>query len=243
MEQQQQQSIPAQQIKSNEELKEASEIKVKPKLNINDLVIPIILGIIFVVITIVVFVPMIESTIKNRADLKNVKEKQEQLIKLKEAVNSIDDGIMQVDLLNAKKVIPKSLTVSNFIYYIDELAKELDLTSKTLSAGDIHITAGGSENEKQIYSGVSGPLAYSGLRENVLNFLDSLYSASPYIISADDISLEQSSVSDEWRVTLNITGYYVPERSYRVDLYLPFSPYTNKADIVEIFRQKAEKLK
>ncbi|HOV34881.1 MAG TPA: hypothetical protein PLS56_02725 [Candidatus Dojkabacteria bacterium] len=242
MEQQQQQSIPAQQIKSNEELKEVSEIKAKPRLNINDLVIPIVLGIVFVIITIFVFVPMIESTIKNRSDLKDVNDKQNQLIKLRDAVNSIDDGIMQVDLLNAKKVIPKSLTVSSFIYYIDELAKELDLTSKTLSAGDVHITAG-TKDDKQIYSGVSGPLAYSGTRENVLNFLDSLYSASPYIISADDISLEQSSVSDEWRVTLNITGYYVPERSYRVDLYLPFSPYTNKADVVEIFRQKAEKLK
>lgn len=231
------------QIKNSEALKQVNMAKIKPQLKLTDLVIPITLGVVSVIIGIFVFVPMVESALKSRSELKDIKTKQEQITKLNRAVSSIDEATMQIDLLNAKKVIPKSLTVSSFIYYVDELAKKLNLTSKTLSAGDIQITTG-TKDEKQSYSGVSGPLAYSGSREDVLDFLDSLYAASPYIISADNISLEQSTtVNDEWRVALNITGYYVLEKSYRVDLYLPFSVYTNKPEVIEIFTEKAEKLK
>ncbi len=234
--------IQTQQATTKETLKQANNAKIKPKLKLTDLIIPITLGLVSIIISVFVFVPMVESAFTSRTELKDVKSKQTQITNLNRAVSSIDDGTMQIDLLNAKKVIPKSLTVSSFIYYVDELAKQLNLTSKTLSAGDIQITTGGRD-EKKNYSGVSGPLAYSGTREDVLNFLDSLYAASPYIISADNISLEQSSMTAEWKVALNITGYYVLEKDYRVNLYLPFSVYTNKPEVIKTFTEKAEKLK
>ena len=117
---------------------------------------------------------------------------------------------MQVDLINAKDVIPKELKVSSFIFYIDDLAKELNLSSKSLSGSDIKVSSSEEEQTEQKYLGVSGPVAYVGSFENILKFLKDLYSASPYIVSVSNVTIEREGVgTGMWKVSFNLTGYYV----------------------------------
>ncbi len=228
-------------VQSKKTLEAIDERDRKSKLNLNDIVIPLLLGVVLIIIGFFVFIPMIKSAISFRQEYTDVKAKEVQLTELKKSLTSIDEGIIQVDLLNAKSVIPKTLRVSSFIYYIDELAKTMNLSSKTLSAGDTQLSIGGDDTKKE-YLGVNGPLAYSGTLDEILKFLDSIYSASPYIISADNVILT-NSVSDTWKVSLNITGYYVPEKSYNIDIYEPFTSYTSYNEIVSVFEEKALKLK
>ena len=235
----------AEQNKTRKELDVISEKVKASRLQIKDLLVPISVAIILIILGIFVFVPMIKSAINFRIEYKEIKDKEEKLESLEKELRKIDEGIFQVDLINAKQVIPRTLRVSSFMYYIDTLANEKNLVSKSLTAGDTQITVTDNENnkkEKKSYLGVNGPLSYNGTLNNILDFLDTLYSASPYIISAENISLKKSS-SDEWKVTLSVTGYYVPENSDKVDLYDTFVMYTQNQDVVDIFATKAEKLK
>jgi len=139
-----------------------------------------------------------------------------------------------------KSVIPKNLKVSSFIFYIDELAKEMNLTSESISAGDIKVA---TEEATEEYKGVNGPLSYSGSLENVLAFLDSFYTSSPYIVSPKNINLE-SSTDGEWEVALNLTGYYIDDtETTKLDVYRPLKPYTEFSAEMQILREKATKLR
>ena len=62
------------------------------------------------------------------------------------------------DRLSAKEVIPRNLRVSTFVYYIDVLAAEKNLTSRSLSAADTQVTirqTGKSKEDSRTYLGVS----------------------------------------------------------------------------------------
>jgi Tfp pilus assembly protein PilO len=232
------------QEKTRKEIEAISEKMKASKLGINDIIIPLSAAIVLIILALFVFVPMIKAATGFRTEYKEIREKEEKLEKLESELRKMDEGTFQIDIINAKEVIPKTLRVSSFMYYIDTLANEKRLTSRSLSAGDIQVTVTKteeSEKTKKSYLGVSGPLSYNGSLENILDFLDSLYSASPYIISLDNVSLKKSE--SDWKVTLNVTGYYVPEGQVTVDPYLPFTSYTRYQDVVDIFGQKAEKLK
>jgi hypothetical protein len=224
---------------------EAISDKIKAsRLNINDIIIPLSTGLVLIMLGVFVFVPMIKTAMEFRTEYREIRDKEKKLEELENKLKSVDEGTFQIDLLNAKEVIPKTLRVSSFMYYIDTLANEKRLVSRTLTAGDIQVSVtkrDEDKKDKRSYLGVSGPLSYTGSMDNILDFLDSLYSASPYIISADNVSLKQSGT--EWRVTLNVTGYYVPDRSIKVDPYLPFTSYTQHQSIIDIFAEKAEKLR
>lgn len=221
------------------EIEAVSEKIQKTKLKFTDVLIPVLVVIVLIMLAIFVFVPMIKGALSVKAEYKEIKGKEEQLAKLETALNSLDENTLQIDLVSAKDVIPKTLKVSSFIYYIDNLAFEKDLSSEEISAADIKIGSGDRKENKYIL-GVSGPLAYSGSLENVLSFLESLYSASPYIISVENIELSNSG--SDWTVELNVTGYYVPENIEDFNLYNNFVPYTNDSAVVKIFESKAEKL-
>ena len=230
--------------KTRKELEAISQKIKDSKLKVEDIIIPAAVGLIFIILAVFVFVPMIKSAIEFRQEFATISEKEKTLEELEKQVSGIDDALIQVDLINAKAVIPKTLQVSSFVYYIDSLATELSLQSKSISAGDVQISATDNEEKdiKRSYLGVSGPLSYTGSLENVLNFLDSLYSASPYIVSAENISLK-GSTSGSWVVTLNVTGYYVPETNKEVNLYGRYTSYSSFGDILQVFAEKAEKLK
>ncbi len=230
-------------VKKNRKEIEAISEKIKAsKLNPRDIIVPLSVSVILIMLGIFVFVPMVKSALSFRAEYKDIREKEKTLESLEKELKKIDEGTFQVDLINSKEVIPKTLQVSSFMYYIDTLANEKRLVSKSISAGDIQVSMSNkSDDKKSSYLGVSGPLSYTGSLSKILEFLDTLYSASPYIISADNVSLKKSG--DEWRVTLNVTGYYVPDEVKVVDPYATFVLYTKHQGVIDIFAKKAEKLK
>ena len=116
----------------------------------------------------------------------------------------------------------------------------MNLTSESISAGDVKVT---TEEATEEYKGVNGPLSYSGSLADVLAFLDSFYTSSPYIVSPKNINLE-GNTDDEWEVALNLTGYYIDDvETTRLDIYQPFKLYTDFSTEMQVLRGKATKLK
>lgn len=213
------------------------------RLKIKDLIIPIIVSMILLFISIFVFIPMLKEAFNYRTELKEIKSKQEQLIKLKQSIESISEDQLNDDLIEVKSVIPRTLKVASFLYYIDELARLKNLTSDKISASDVNIgiVDKNKQQDSNQYKGVNGPLAYKGSLENILNFLDNFYYSSPYIVSPQNISLAKSA--ELWEVELSLTGYYVSEdENLVVNIYGPFKPYTDFADVMEILKEKSKKL-
>lgn len=213
------------------------------RLKIKDLIIPIIVSMILLFISIFVFIPMLKEAFNYRTELKAIKSKQEQLIKLKQSIESISEDQLNDDLIEVKSVIPRTLKVASFLYYIDELARLKNLTSDKISASDVNIgiVDKNKQQDSNQYKGVNGPLAYRGSLENILNFLDNFYYSSPYIVSPQNISLTKSA--ELWEVELSLTGYYVSEEeNLVVNIYRPFKPYTDFADVMEILKEKSKKL-
>ena len=213
------------------------------RLKIKDLIIPIIVSMILLFISIFVFIPMLKEAFNYRTELKEIKSKQEQLIKLKQSIESISEDQLNDDLIEVKSVIPRTLKVASFLYYIDELARLKNLTSDKISASDVNIgiVDKNRQQDSNQYKGVNGPLAYKGSLENILNFLDNFYYSSPYIVSPQNISLTKSA--ELWEVELSLTGYYVSEEeNLVVNIYKPFKPYTDFADVMEILKEKSKKL-
>lgn len=226
--------------KTKKEIEAISDRIKKSRLKISDIIIPILVVIVLVMLGIFVFVPMIKAAITSQTEYSSILNKEKQLKSLESTLNKMDEATLQVDLINAKKVIPNTLKVSSFVYYIDTLASDKSLDSKQISAGDIKISTEGETNNGKYILGVSGPLEYTGEYDNILSFLNSLYSASPYIISIENIDLEQTG--SKWKVSLNVTGYYVPENTTTVNLYSQFTTYTQYSDILKIFEAKASQL-
>ncbi len=226
--------------KISKELEAVSEKIKKTKLKFSDILVPLLVGFVLIILGIFIFVPMIGKALDYQSEYKEVKKKEKQLKDLESTLNSMDDSMLQNDLMNAKEVIPKTLKVSSFLKYIDELAYQKNLTSNEITAGDIKISTGEKKKGEYIL-GVSGPLAYMGTLDNIVSFLDSLYAASPYIVSIENISLRMSS-SSNWKVELTVTGYYVPENIDEFNMYSPFTPYTADANVIKIFESKASQI-
>lgn len=227
--------------KTRKEIEAISEKMNKTKLKISDIIIPIMVLGVLALLGVFVFVPMIKSAMSFQSEHTEVVAKEKKLKDLENVLNGIDEGTLQIDLVNARKVIPNTLKVSSFMYYIDNLASQKNLDSSEISAGDIKINAEGETSEGNYILGVSGPLQYQGKLNNVLSFLDSLYSASPYILTIENLKLEAYDTG-VWKVSFSVTGYYVPESKTTVDLYSEFEPYTNYPEIVSIFENKSSQL-
>lgn len=226
--------------KTKKEIEAISEKVKKTRLKFSDVIIPVAVVVILIILGTFVFVPMIKASISSQAEHSAILSKEKQLKQLEKTLNDMDEGILQGDLVNARKVIPNTLKVSSFMYYIDNLASEKGLTSSEISAGDVKINTEGETSDGKYILGVSGPLAYEGTLSNALSFLDSLYSASPYIITLENLDLAQKG--GIWQISLSVTGYYVPEVNTSVNLYSAFTPYTQYTDIVKIFETKASQL-
>ena len=226
--------------KTKKEIEAISERVKKTRLKVTDIIIPILVVVVLVILGVFVFVPMIQKAISFQSEHAEIINKEKQLSDLETTLNSMDEGILQSDLINAQKVIPNTLKVSSFMYYIDNLASEKGLTSSEISAGDIKINTQGETSDGNYILGVSGPLAYQGTLTNTLDFLNSLYSVSPYIITIENLDLEE--LNNIWEISLTVTGYYVPVVTSSVDMYSAFTPYSKFADIVSVFESKASQL-
>lgn len=224
-------------IKQDNTKKEIEAISKKlqmTKLKPSDLIIPLSIGGILILLTIFVFVPMISSALEYRKELKEVEGKIESLEKLNKSLDSMDESVLSDDVIAAKAVIPKVLKVSDFIYYVDNLAKQEGLAERELSAGD----TGSTETSNS----VSGPVEYSGKFDNVISFLDKVQDSSPYLISIKNVELSGADINN-WSVSLNINGYYLSDTGAdSVNIYAPFKVYTEYSDILQIFKEKSESI-
>jgi hypothetical protein len=225
--------------------KEISEFRTQIKsFNVSDLIVPAMSLIILLLLTVFVYIPSISSAVSFREETKEVSGKIEQLNELNSSLDSIEVSQLQQDLAVTRKVIPFSLQVSDFAFYVDNLAQEKGLEFKEILAGDIQVKAPDEEKGiDPIVKGVSGPLKYGGTLAAITEFLDGLQNASPFMIAADDIKLRKAVDSEAWEVSLNITGYYINESTIpQPNIYSPFSVYSTNSEVLDIFRSKAEKL-
>ena len=226
--------------KIKKELEGLSARSKKSQLKISDLIIPISVGVILILLSVLLFIPMINKANEYRTELKEVNQKIETLDSLEKSLNEIDATQLISDVIIAKKIIPKVLQVSDFVYYIDTLAKSKSLTTKEISAGDVSV--GGSEQTTVKKSlGVNGPLSYSGKYLKILEFLDEIQAFSPYLVTLQDISLSHGS-DDIWSVDFGLTGYYIPGTNTDPDLYMPFTKYSQFSDIIDIFSVRVANL-
>lgn len=231
--------------KTKREIEGLSEKIKDTRLTIKDLAVPLSVLLILVLLVIFVFIPMVKAAISFREEYRTTKERIEELEKVEEKLREIDEATLQTDLINAKKVIPQTLKVASFMSYIDDLAREKELSSNSLTAGDSQTSVirktDQEEGERRVYFGVSSPLSYQGELSNVLTFLDSLYEASPYVVSISGVELKRGG-EDKWGVELNVMGYYVPESTMETNIYKNFESYLEYQEVVDAFSQKATQL-
>lgn len=231
--------------KTKREIEGLSEKIKDTRLTIKDLIVPISVFLILILLIIFIFIPMVKEAISFRGEYKSTVERREELEKVEEKLRGIDEATLQTDLINAKKVIPQTLRVASFMSYIDNLAREKQLSSDSLTAGDSQTSVirknEGEEGERRVYFGVSSPLSYQGELSNILTFLDTLYEASPYVVSVSGVELRKGA-GDKWVVELDVMGYYVPESTMETNMYKNFESYLEYQDIVDIFSQKAAQL-
>ncbi len=231
--------------KTKREIEGLSEKIKETRLTVKDLVVPLSILLILVLLVIFVFIPMVKTAISSRGEYTTIKGRREELEIVEGKLKEIDEATLQTDLINAKKVIPQTLRVASFMSYIDNLAREKQLSSDSLTAGDSQtsvIRKGEEEGERRVYFGVSSPLNYEGELSNILTFLDTLYEASPYVISVSGVELRKGA-GDKWTVDLHVMGYYVPESTMEANIYKNFESYLEYQDVVDAFSQKAAQLK
>lgn len=199
------------------------------RLTISDLIIPIASGIVFVILSFAVFVPMVKSAIQYLGDIKEVESKIETLNKVDKQLLKLDEIQMTEDVVTSREVVPKILLVSDLVSYLDNLATSLSLEISELSSSDS-------------LDSVSGPLGYKGSYENVISFLDQAQNVSPYMLRLENVEVSRSENEQDgevWDISLNVSGYFIAEVTKEPDIYAKFQPYTEYNDIVEIFRIKA----
>ena len=215
--------------KKKAELQKVVEKRGSKKLTISDLIIPIASSIVLLVLCFAVFIPMVRSAFEYMDEMKEIDQKIEQLDKLNKQLDQLDESQLSDDVLTSRTVVPNTLLVSDLVYYIDNLAKSLNLQISKLSSADS-------------LNSVSGPLGYEGEYTNVIDFLDKAQNVSPYMIRLENIKLSRRNKNDgkdNWSIDMIVSGYYISDSEEEPSIYSNFKPYTEHSDILEIFREKA----
>jgi cell division protein FtsL len=216
--------------KKKAELQKVVEKRGSKKLTISDLIIPIASSIVLLVLCFAVFIPMVRSAFEYMDEMKEIDQKIEQLDKLNKQLDQLDESQLSDDVLTSRTVVPNTLLVSDLVYYIDNLAKSLNLQISKLSSADS-------------LNSVSGPLGYEGEYTNVIDFLDKAQNVSPYMIRLENIKLSRRNKNDgkdNWSIDMIVSGYYISDSEEEPSIYSNFKPYTQHSDILEIFREKAK---
>jgi hypothetical protein len=216
--------------KKKEELKEVVEKRGSNKLTISDLIIPIASSIVFIILCFAVFIPMVRSAFEYMNEMKEIDKKIEQLNRLNKQIDQFDENQLNEDVLISRSVVPNALLVSDLVYYVDNLAKSLNLQISKLSSADS-------------LNSVSGPLGYEGEYTNVISFLDKAQNVSPYMPRLENIKLSRRNKNDgkdNWSIDMTVSGYYLADTKEEPSIYSNFQPYTQYNDIIGIFREKAK---
>lgn len=215
--------------KRREEFNVIAEKKRKSKLTLGDLIIPLASGAVLIILSFAVFVPMVKSAFEYLGEIKVVQGKIEQMDKLNKQLDRLEENQLNEDVLTSREVIPTILLVSDLVYYLDNLAKSLNLEISKLSSSDS-------------LNSVSGPVGYEGEYNNVLSFLDEAQNVSPYMLRLENVEVSRRANEEEvdtWNIELRVSGYYMADEKEEPNIYANFQLYTDYNDIVEIFKVKA----
>ena len=216
--------------KKKAELQKVVEKRGSKKLTISDLIIPIASSIVFIILCFAVFIPMVRSAFEYMDEMKEIDQKIGQLEKLSKQLDQLDENQLSDDVLTSRTVVPNTLLVSDLVYYIDNLAKSLNLQISKLSSADS-------------LNSVSGPLGYEGEYTNVIDFLDKAQNVSPYMIRLENVKLSRKNKNDgkdNWSIDMIVSGYYISDSEEEPNIYSNFQPYTQHSNVLEIFREKAK---
>lgn len=197
---------------------------------IEELIIPAILSIISVVLVVFVLLPDLNDSITKYGQLNDTNNTISILQSNQTILNSMSMDTINSDLSLTAKIIPESLQVSDFAYYVDKTAtQKYNLVSKELTASDISVS-GTTTSFNEVLSqlaGVTSPLKYDGKFDDLVNFLDNLQYNTPYLVTTSNAVLKGSGDDqDRWTLEIQLTGFYLPISTATPAVTAPLNLYT-----------------
>ncbi len=220
--------------------------KGSKKVTLVDLLVPAVSGVVFVLVIFFVLIPSINNSNSMLLEIEQIQKDQEILERNLETVRGLDFAVLQSDLSNARRVLPRRLEVAQFAYYVNSLSREKDLSFGELKVHDTPVTI---ESVLDI-EGVRATMDYSGDYNDILDFFNELQLVSPYVISFGhkvELTKRGSEVERDvnWRLEIDITGYYTKEREVAeatINPLVPFTPYDADEEMVAEFADRVERL-
>lgn len=220
----------------------------KNTIKIMDLIVPIFALIIFVILTIYVYLPQITDAMKYSEQISTLKQEKRKLDSNLKIVRILEEDQNQLILDNrvAKMVVPAKLAVSDFAFDINRLALDRGLNLQSISSSDIN--AGESDEFMYITGvgkGITGPLKYDGTFEDVVEFLELIKVKSPYLIDSSETKVNRYlDIDDRWSLNISITGYYMVDAAdVSVNPLGNISLYTTMPELMQEMRDRSETIK
>jgi len=219
-------------LQNNNKQEEQEEAFLKPKLSFSEMIIPITALIMFIILTVFVYVPQVTAAFEYKAKIKDLKSEESKIksnIALAAKLNEDSNKVMQ-DLNVAQIVVSDQLAVSDFSFEITDLAIEMGLTLQSLSSSDV---AYANTNDlvftTGIIKGITGPMRYEGSFEDIVEFLEHIKLESPYLIDTSETRLRRfPEEPNRWSLDLALTGYYmVDNENIEVKPLIPIKLYTS----------------
>lgn len=222
--------------------------KKKKNIMILDFIVPFVSGSIFILVLFFVLIPSINNSQEVLVEIERVQEEQKIVERNLELVRGMNFTAVQGDLSNARRILPRSLEVAQFAYYIDSLAQEKGLNFRELKASSVAV----SRDDLPFLNlkGIRVPMGYSGDYEPILDFFNELQTVSPYVISfGHKVDLRKSGTEEDddirWNLEIDVTGYYVEEletSTHDINLSMPIGPYDSDPNVVEEFEERIKRL-
>lgn len=221
-------------------------VEVRKSFKVGDLVIPILSIAVFLLLVTFVYVPMIRDAREmnhEKEEIINDQKQMQQLLSELQAMNAVE---LKTDYKLFSTMIPTELEVADFAFYVDKLAREKSLTLNSIRASNADIVQEGTEFGS--VTSVSGPLEYSGSYDHIMSFLDELQSASPYLITVQNVDIQKNEeiAGDEWSIDMSVQGFYMTDDSANLEAlgrelyYLPFYNYQQDKDLLGVIRQRGQ---
>lgn len=220
------------------------DVEKSKRLTFSDLLIPFLAVIAFIILTVFVYIPQLQSALNYYDEIHSLKKDEVKLSNNLNTLNDLEDSQSEllVDLSAAKSVIPNKLSVSDFTFGVDDLAKEYNLSLQSISSSDIgYADSEDTEYATGIVKGITGPLSYEGSFGDVTDFLERIKLSSPYLIETSDIQTSRLDDMDRWRVDLAVTGYYFVENQYKFkDYTIPITDYHTKSAFLDEIKSRSQ---
>jgi hypothetical protein len=208
------------------------EDMLAPKLSLSEMIIPITALIMFIILTIFIYIPQVSAAFDYKSKITELKEQKELLndnIAKSEKLNEDSNQVIQ-NLNIAQLVISEELAVSDFSFDISDLAIEMGLSLQSLSSSDV---AYGNSSELQfatgVVKGITGPMRFEGSFDNIVEFLEHIKLESPYLIDTSETRLRKFAEEfDRWTLDLALTGYYMVDNpDIEINTKTPITLYTS----------------